>query len=56
MEYYSAIKKELNYAIFSNIDGPRDYHSIEVSQTENPSDRGARWAGGRTELDTAEVT
>ena len=37
-------KKELNYAICSNIDGPRDYHSIELSQTENPRDRGAWWA------------
>ena len=26
MEYYSAIKKEWNNAIYSNIDGPRDYH------------------------------
>ena len=27
MEYYSAIKKERNNAISSNIDGPRDYHT-----------------------------
>ena len=27
MEYYSAIKKEWNNAICSNMDGPRDYHS-----------------------------
>ena len=27
MEYYSAIKKEQNNAICSNMDGPRDYHS-----------------------------
>ena len=26
-EYYSAIKKEWNNAICSNMDGPRDYHS-----------------------------
>ena len=26
MEYYSAIKKELNNAISSNMDGPRDYY------------------------------
>ena len=26
MEYYSAIKKEWNNAICSNMDGPRDYH------------------------------
>ena len=25
-EYYSAIKKEWNNAICSNMDGPRDYH------------------------------
>ena len=25
MEYYSAIKKEWNNAICSNMDGPRDY-------------------------------
>ena len=27
MEYYSAIKKEWNGAICSNMDGPRDYHT-----------------------------
>ena len=27
MEYYSAIKKERNNAIFGNMDGPRDYHT-----------------------------
>ena len=27
MEYYSAIKKEWNNAICSNIDGPGDYHT-----------------------------
>ena len=27
MEYYSAIKKELNNAICSNMDGPRNYHT-----------------------------
>ena len=27
MEYYSAIKKERNNAICSNMDGPRDYHT-----------------------------
>ena len=27
MEYYSAIKKEWNNAICSNIGGPRDYHT-----------------------------
>ena len=27
MEYYSAIIKEGNNAICSNVDGPRDYHS-----------------------------
>ena len=27
MEYYSAIKKEWNDAICSNMDGPRDYHT-----------------------------
>ena len=27
MEYYSAIKKEWNNAIWSNMDGPRDYHT-----------------------------
>ena len=26
MEYYSAIKKEWNDAICSNMDGPKDYH------------------------------
>ena len=36
---YNAIllghKKEQNNAICSNMDGPRDYHTSEVSQTEN---------------------
>ena len=27
MEYYSAIKKEQNNAIYSNTDGPGDYHA-----------------------------
>ena len=27
MEYYSAIKKEWNIAICSNMDGPRVYHT-----------------------------
>ena len=27
MEYYSAIKKEWNNAICSNMDEPRDYHT-----------------------------
>ena len=27
MEYYSAIRKEQNNAICSNMDGPRDYHT-----------------------------
>ena len=27
MEYYSAIKKEWNNAIWSNMDGPRDDHT-----------------------------
>ena len=27
MEYYSAIKKEWDNAICSNMDGPRDYHT-----------------------------
>ena len=27
MEYYSAIKKNENNAICSNMDGPRDYHT-----------------------------
>ena len=27
MEYYSAVKKEWNNAIWSNMDGPRDYHT-----------------------------
>ena len=27
MEYYSAIKKEWNNAICSNMDGPRGYHT-----------------------------
>ena len=27
MEYYSVIKKEWNNAIYSNMDGPRDYHT-----------------------------
>ena len=28
MEYYSAIRKEWNNAICSNMDGPRDYHTM----------------------------
>ena len=27
MEYYLAIKKELNIATCNNIDGPREYHN-----------------------------
>ena len=27
VEYYSAIKEEWNNAIYSNMDGPRDYHT-----------------------------
>ena len=27
MEYYSAIKKEWNNAIWRNMNGPRDYHT-----------------------------
>ena len=27
MEYYSAIKKEWNNAIYNSVDGPRDYHT-----------------------------
>ena len=27
MEYNSAIKREWNNAIYSNMDGPRDYHT-----------------------------
>ena len=27
MEYYSAIKKEWNNVIYSNMDGSRDYHT-----------------------------
>ena len=33
MEYYSAIKKEQNNAICSNMDGPRDCHT-EWSKSE----------------------
>ena len=33
MEYYSALKKELNNAIYSNVDGPRDCHT-EWSKSE----------------------
>ena len=33
MEYYSAVKKEWDNAICSNMDGPRDYHT-NWSQTE----------------------
>ena len=33
MEYYLAIKKSQNNAIFSHMDGPRDYHS-EWSKSE----------------------
>ena len=33
MEHYSAIKKEWNIAICSNIDGPREYHT-KWSKTE----------------------
>jgi len=34
MEYYSAIQKEQNNAIFSNMDRTRDSHTDEVSQKE----------------------
>ena len=37
MEYYSAIKKEWNNAICSNMDGPGDYHTKwSKSDTERP--------------------
>ena len=33
MEYYSAIKKEVNNAICNNMDRPRDYQTLrEVTQ------------------------
>ena len=34
MKYYSAIKKELNNSICSNMDRPKDYRTLsEVGQT-----------------------
>ena len=34
MEYYSVIKREGNNAVCSNMDGPGDCDTSEVSQTE----------------------
>ena len=34
MEYYSAIKKEWNSAIFSNMDASRDSYTNEVAQKD----------------------
>ena len=36
MEYYSAIKKEWNNAICSNMDGPRDYHIKQSKADKYP--------------------
>ena len=46
MEYYSAIKKEWNNAICSNMDGPRDYHtkwSKSERERQMPYDITYRW-------------
>ena len=38
MEYYSAIKKKRNTSIFSNMDGPRNYHAKwSQSDKETPA-------------------
>ena len=31
MEYYSAIKKEQNWVICRDVDGPREYHTILIT-------------------------
>ena len=46
MEYYSAIKKEQNNAIYSNIDGTRDSHTkLNKSEKEReiPYDSTYMW-------------
>ena len=46
MEYHSAIKKEWNNAICSNMDGPRDYHtkwSKSERERQIPYDITYRW-------------
>ena len=46
MENYSAIKKEWNNAICSNMDGPRDYHtkwSKSERERQIPYDITYRW-------------
>ena len=42
MDYYSAIKKEWNNAICSNMDGPRDYHT-KWSKSEKDKDITDMW-------------
>jgi len=44
MEYNSAIKKEWNNAIYSNMDSPRDYHTKWSQKKTNPCDIIYRWA------------
>ena len=38
MEYYSAIKKEWNKAICSNMDGPSDKHTKSNRERKTPYD------------------
>ena len=44
MDYFSAIKKEWNNAICSNMDGPRDYHTKwSKSERQIPYDITYMW-------------
>ena len=46
MEYYSAIKREWNNVIFSNMDEPRDYHakwSKSERERQIPYDIACMW-------------
>ena len=49
-EYYSAIEKEWNNAIFSNLDGPRDYYGLPQCLSCKESTRNAGSAGNSSSI------
>jgi len=49
-EYYSAIEKEWNNAIFSNLDGPRDYYGLPQWLSCKESTRSAGTAGNSSSI------
>ena len=55
LEYYSAIKKEWNNAICSNMNGPRDYH-IKWSKSDKDKYRKISPICGIEKNDTNELT